>query len=338
MAAERSVRAEPARAAVGAAAGDGRLAGHAALWAVQLCFGLFPVFGKWAIGPAGFSPLAVGAWRIAFAALALGALALALHGRRALPTRRDLARLAVGSFLGITANMALYLEGLARSTATNAGLVVCLIPVFTFAIAAAVRQEPFLPLRALGLAVALGGASLLFWAERPELVAAHGLGNLLMALNTLSYAAYLVTTRPLSRRYPPIAVIAWVFVLALPFVPLLTAADMAGHADGVAKGALEVWFPPAATREAWLALGFVLVFPTAVAYLLNVFALSRLRASTTAVYVYLQSLITAAASALFLGERPTRALALAAACIFAGIWLVSRRPAPKAAAAAPEAG
>src|SRR5687767_5275868 len=86
-------------ASVGAPAADashGRLAGHAALWAVQLCFGLFPVFGKWAIGPAGFSPLAIGGWRIAFAATVLGALAFALHGRRALPSGRDLALLALG--------------------------------------------------------------------------------------------------------------------------------------------------------------------------------------------------------------------------------------------------
>ena len=34
--------------------------------------------------------------------------------------------------LGVTANMLLYLEGLARSSAIEATLVMCLIPVFTF--------------------------------------------------------------------------------------------------------------------------------------------------------------------------------------------------------------
>ena len=59
----------------------------------------------------------------------------------------------------------------------------CLIPVFTFLVAALVGQEPFRWLRAVGIAVALAGASLLFWAERPELIRAHGVGNALMALN-----------------------------------------------------------------------------------------------------------------------------------------------------------
>src|SRR5688500_6611293 len=96
-----------------------RLAGHAAPSVVQLCFGLFPIFGKWAIGPGAFTPLSIAGWRVGFAAASLAALALALHGRRALPARGDLGKLALGSLLGITANMVLYLEGLARSTATN---------------------------------------------------------------------------------------------------------------------------------------------------------------------------------------------------------------------------
>jgi drug/metabolite transporter (DMT)-like permease len=301
-----------------------RAAGHVALWGVQLCFGLFPVFGKWALVPGAFSPLSIASWRIVFAAASLGILAATRHGRRALPSRKDLGLLALGSLLGISLNQVLYLEGLSRSTATNAGLMVCLIPVFTFAIAAIAGQEAFRAQRAVGLGVALVGASMLFWAESSDLVRAHGFGNFLMALNTLSYAGYLVLSRPLLRRHPPLVVIAWVFVFALPIVPFLSWADMLGHADGIAKSLGAVWFPPGASGAAWRSLAFILVFPTMLAYLLNVFALARLRASTAAVYVYLQSLITAAAGALLLGERPTAGTAAAAACIFFGIWLVSR--------------
>jgi drug/metabolite transporter (DMT)-like permease len=303
-----------------------RAEGHAALIVVQVCFALFPIFGKLAFVPGAFTPMAVGAWRMTIAASFLAIIAFALYGRRALPSRADIGWLALCSFLGVTANMVLYLEGLKRSTATNAGLMMCLIPVFTFAIAALFRQEEFKMARAVGLTIALAGASMLFWAERPELVQAHGFGNFLMTLNTLSYAGYLVLSRPLTRRYPPLVVTAWVFLLSLPWVPLLLLRETLGSARSTPPSVGEVVFPPLASPRAWWALAFILAFPTALAYLLNTFALSRLRASTTAVYVYTQPVITGLCAWWMLGEEPTPILFGAAAFIFLGIWLVARRP------------
>lgn len=300
----------------------GDLAGHLALAFVQTCFGLFPIFGKLAFEAGAFTPSSITAWRMLFGAASLLAVAFALHGRAALPKLSDLPILLLGSFLGVTANMALYLEGLSRSTATNAGLMMCLIPVYTFAIAAAAKQERFEASRAAGVLVALLGASMLYWAERPELARAHGVGNLLMALNTLSYAGYLVLTRPLFRRYPPIVLIAWVFALSVPFVPFF----MRG----------EIMVPAAASARAWGSLAFILLFPTSIAYFLNAFALSRLRASTTAMYVYVQPLITGVAGALILGEELSRGVVVSSVLVFAGIWLVARkkvRPEPAPAGA-----
>ena len=51
---------------------SGRAAGHAALIVVQLCFGLIPIFGKWAFAPDAFSPMSLGAWRMASAAISAG--------------------------------------------------------------------------------------------------------------------------------------------------------------------------------------------------------------------------------------------------------------------------
>jgi drug/metabolite transporter (DMT)-like permease len=288
----------------------GVLRGHAALAVVQVFFALFPVLGRIVFEDGAFSPFAIAVWRIGFGSVSLLAIAFALHGRKALPAPRDLPVLFACSVLGVTANMTLYLEGLSRSTATNAGLMMCLIPVFTFVLAAAVKQETFQASRAIGVLVALAGAAMLVWVGEPELGSEHGLGNLLMAMNTLCYAIYLVISRPLLARYPPIVLIAWVFVLAVPFAPFLAH----GH----------VVLPDARARS-WYALALILVFPTTLAYLLNAWALARLRASTTAMYIYAQPLITGALSRVYLGERVSRGTIASAACIFVGIWLVARR-------------
>jgi drug/metabolite transporter (DMT)-like permease len=284
--------------------------GHLALAAVQVLFALFPVFGKMAFEPGAFTPFSITAWRIVFGSASLLAAAFLIHGRQALPRLSDFPILFVCSFLGVTANMILYLEGLSRSTATNAGLMMCLIPVFTFVIAAVARQEVFHSARAFGVLVALLGAVMLRWSGDPDLAGEHALGNGLMVLNTLSYSIYLVVSRPVLARIPPLALIAWVFVLALPFVPFFV------HGETIV---------PETSARAWWALVFILVFPTSLAYLLNAWALSRLRASTTAMYVYVQPLITGVASRFWLGERLTRGTIASASCIFVGLWLVARR-------------
>ena len=284
--------------------------GHAALAVVQVFFGLFPIFGVLAF--TAFSPLGVGSWRIAGGALILGALTLAAYGREAIPQRRDLPRFAVCGILGVALNQGLFLEGLARSTPMNAGLVMTLIPVFTFAIAASVGQERFSVLRAFGVLVALAGATLLLVGQAEGPIRGHGFGNLLMALNGLSYAAYLVISKKLVSRYRPLVVIAWVYVFALPYLPYF----MAGETLVTGLG----------NTSAWLSLLYIILFPTVLAYLLNMFALERVRATTTAIYIYAQPLVAGTASWMIFGERLSTNMGIAAVCLFVGIWLVARRP------------
>jgi drug/metabolite transporter (DMT)-like permease len=49
-------------------------------------------------------------------------------------------------------------------------------------------------------------------------------------------------------------------------------------------------------------------------------------ASTTAVFIYAQPLIAAVASWLAFDERPSAGMLIATACLFGGIWLVTRKP------------
>ena len=285
------------------------LPAHLALIAAQVSFGLFPVFGTLIFRPGGLTPLGVAVWRLGAGAALLLVLAVAVHGRRAFPARSDLGRFALAAWLGVGLNQAFFLEGLARSTPINATLVMCLIPVFTFGIAAAVRQEPFSGRRLAGVLIALAGLLPLLFEHGLHL-GRYGLGNLLMTGNALCYSAYLVVAKPLAPRYPPLIVIAWAYVLSLPLVPYF------------AWG--EPLLPATGNAGAWWALAYIVAFPTVLAYLFNMFALARVRASTAAVYVYAQPLVAVFASGLVFGERMSGTMLLAAAGLFVGVWLVTR--------------
>jgi drug/metabolite transporter (DMT)-like permease len=287
---------------------------HFALAGAQVAFGLFPVLGHLVFRPGGISPLAVGAWRLTGGAAILLPMALAAYRKAALPARADLPRLAIASGLGVGLNQGLYLEGLARSTPMNAVLVMCLIPIFTFGLAAAVRLESFSPARLAGVLIALAGTLPLLVARGFSGLGPYGLGNLLMVANSLSYSSYLIVSKPLLRRYPPLVVIAWSYALSLAFVPFFAWGQRL--------------LPEPGHAAAWWSLAYIVLFPTVLAYLLNMYALVRLPASTTAIYIYAQPFITGVASWAAFGEVPTLPMLIGALALFVGVWLVSRRFGP----------
>lgn len=289
--------------------------GWLALGAVQVLFGLFPMFAKFAYQ--GFSPWALGAWRMVAGGGLLALVSFARHRRAAWPARADLPRLLVCSLLGVVINILLFLKGLELASSIYAGLTLPLIPVYTFALAVLLRQERFDKVRALGLALALLGALLLVVEARPGVLSGGGLspsvrrGILLFFLNTFSYSCYLVWVRPLFARYPPLVVTTWVFLLAIPWVPIF------------ARG--EGLFPAQAPARAWIGLAYSVVGATVLSYLLNGVALARVSASTTASFIFLQPAIVLLAGVWVLREPLHGRTLLAAALTFAGVWLVARR-------------
>ncbi len=294
---------------------------RALLIGVQVCFGIFPWLGK--VAMESFEPRAVLVWRLFVGAAVLLLLAARLHGRAALPAPRDLGRLFVLSLLGVTLNQSLFLEGLARSTAVNAGLLMTVIPVATVALAALVGQERATRRQVVGIALSVAGVAWLFLGRGAHIGAESLTGDLLMTANAVSYSAYLVFARPVAARLPQPVVIAWVFLFGALTVPFL-AWDVP-------------WWPAEAGGRQLAALGGVLLFPTVLAYLGNIVVLARAGANVTAAYVMLQPVLAALLGIGVLGEQPEPSLLVTAAGVLAGLWLVSTkgRRRPVAAGGAP---
>ncbi|HZM00547.1 MAG TPA: DMT family transporter [Planctomycetota bacterium] len=281
----------------------------------QVCFGVFPILGKLALEA--FTPRAVLVWRLFTAAGVMLGLALLRHGRDALPAPRDLGALLVLSTLGVMVNQLLFLEGLHRSTAVNAGLLMTVIPVATLGVAVLLGQERLTLRRQLGVLLSASGVAWLFLHQGADVGGRTRTGDLLLTANALSYSVYLVLAKPVLTRLPQLVVVAWVFAFGALIVPWF-ALDVA-------------WAPPEARARHWLALGGVLLFPTLLAYLLNTIVLSRTRASTTAAYILLQPLVSAVLALVWLGERPAGEIWITAACVALGLWLVSLPGPPRTA-------
>ena len=276
-----------------------------ALVAVQLCFASFPATGKIAL--AGFPPHVLCFWRVAGTALVLGAFALWRHGSVVLLKREDIFPAIVLSLLGVTLNQLFFLSGLAQSSAVRGGLLVMLIPVFTLGWAVLRKREQFSVHRLAGVLAAATGVLLLLW---DSLFGSVFGADWLFLANAACYAIYLVEVRRLLQRYPALVVAAWMFVFALPPVSVLVWNDA-------------LW-PSASTSAQHWALAWVVVFPTIFAYLLNICALQRIPASTTAVFVCFQPLAAAALAMVLLGEALNWRDGATFVLVVCGIWLSSR--------------
>lgn len=282
-----------------------------ALLIVQFSFATLAVIGKDVL-LAGMPPLALVAIRVLFASLLLGTLALA-RARERIPWS-DLARFAGLSLLGVILNQLLFIEGLKRTTAVNASILIVTIPVFTLLVAVLVGRERFERRAAVGVGVALLGTLTLLHVERFSTTNSLVVGNLLIVLNCLSYSFYLVFSRPLLQRHPSLLVVAATFLMgAIVLVPL-GLPDVIGAADAGVFSA-----------RVWAELVWIILVPSVVAYALNNYALKRLRSSTVASFVFLQPVFGILLAIAWLpNERLDTRTILAGALILAGVALVVR--------------
>lgn len=283
---------------------------HLTLMLVQAAFGGFHVVAKAALSF--LSPLQLAGLRVGLATPFL--LLLAWRRDRFIPARRDLPMLALLGFLGVFANQIFFINGLRYTTAINASILMPSLPVFAVAAAALLRIEKIGPRRLVGIALSVAGALVLVNPFRFSADHAMAIGNLMILVNCLCYALFLVLQRPLFQRIPWRTLIAWSFLFGGGAVLLVSLP---------ALSRLEPAKVPAGT---WWGVAYIVVAATVFAYAANTWAVRRSSPALVAAYGTLQPLVAAVLAASFLGERFGWVEGIGFALIVAGLWRVSHRP------------
>lgn len=287
---------------------------HAALFFVAFLFGANYVIAKFALREVNPTELvALRTWGTAVILFA----ASWLHRRKS-PVDRftaaDFGQLALYSLLGVTINQLCFLEGLSRTTATNASIMLVSIPLFTLTFALLLKRERATLTGIVGIALGLAGALLMIMPRGTiDFSSKASVGNLLLLISGMSYALYLVLTRPILSRHDPLRVVSWVFLFAALMV------------TPFAFGDLRTLISPGITQWGWASVAYVTIAATAVPYLLNNWALVRVKSSIVAVYVLLQPVVAGIMGRWFFSETLAPHTALAAAMVIAGVILVGWR-------------
>lgn len=279
----------------------------------------------------GLGPLTLVTWRV-WIAVATLLIVFRLTGGRLPSDRRVRVRLAVLAVINIVIPFGLITWGELWIPSAVASILNGLAPLFTIVLAGLVlHDEPITVNRLVGLVVGFGGAFLLLSRNLDAGAAADGtmllVGELAVALAAVSYAAAGVFirrklsgpavpdeeggTRPLR----PVEIgLGQTAIAAATLLPIVFVTEAAP------RGA---FFPP--DPDAWIAVLWLGVLGSAMAYLLFFRIIASWGATRTSLVTYLLPVVGILLGVIVLGEQIDLRILVGTVLIVGGIALVNSR-------------
>ena len=207
--------------------------------------------------------------------------------------------------------MLCFFEGLSITSPINASLIMITTPLIVYLISCIIFPKERTYKRFSGVIFGLFGAWYLI--TNGSTFSLNNIGDLLIFLNATSYAIYLILIKSMIKKYHPITVLKIIFLLG--FIVILPF----GWTDLTLVDFYNMPFPIV------LKMLFVIIFTTCIAYFLNMYAITFLKSSTVAFYIYLQPLLATVLSILLGKDMLTLTKTIAAIFIFIGVFFVVKR-------------
>ena len=223
-------------------------------------------------------------------------------------------RIVVAAIFGTTINQLFFFVGLNLTTPVDVSIIHVSNPIFVLIFASILIKERVTFKKIGGILLGASGALILVvYGNEVSFGSDTFKGNLFAVFNMLAYALYMVIIKPVMKKYHPITVMKWVFLTGF-----ITSFPVTfSHLSSISFQTFET--------INWVSLIYVVVATTFMAYLLTLYALKHVEASTASYYVYLQPIIVFII-ALSLGQQNFSISKLfAALLIFAGVYLVSKK-------------
>ena len=198
-------------------------------------------------------------------------------------------------------------------------VIITTTPIMVFLFSVILLKENIRPKRAIGVLIGfLGTLSLVLFSQQAPANAPNiSLGNFLFIANASTYGLYIIYVKPFSEKYNTIHLLKWLFLIGLLMTMPFTLPEL-----------LEVDFQQM-PHSVWWRIGFVVLGTTFMTYLLMVYAIRHLRATSLSVFTYLQPIIGIVYAALVGADFMTPVKWIAMSLVLLGVFLVTKQEQPK---------
>jgi drug/metabolite transporter (DMT)-like permease len=264
-------------------------------------------------------PVYVGAFgfifiRTAGAAILFWLLSLVLPKEKI--ERVDYLRLFLAALMGMCINMLSFFKGLELSTPVNSGIFATTNPIIILLLSYLFLSEKIGMRKFLGITMGFAGALILVLYGTQNTASAPNilLGNIFFMINSVFFSAFIIVVKPLSEKYNTVTIMKWLFLIGFVLTFPLTIGEYAA-VDWRNMPFDVLW------RVAFVVLGTT--FST---YLLNLYALKNLQASTVAAFAYAQPIIAIGYAVYTGNDSLDEVKAIACLVIMTGVYLVSKKP------------
>jgi len=228
--------------------------------------------------------------------------------------RGDYLRLFLACLMGMCINMLSFFKGLELSTPVNSGIFATTNPIIILLLSYLFLGEKIGILKFLGITIGFAGALMLVLYGTQNTVNAPNvlMGNILFMINSIFFSGFIIVVKPLSEKYNTVTIMKWLFSIGFILTFPITVTEYT-----------EVDWSNMPLDVFWR-VAFVVLGTTFSTYLLNLYALRNLQASTVGAFAYAQPVI-AISYAIYSGND-TLDMPKAIAClvIMLGVYLVSK--------------
>jgi drug/metabolite transporter (DMT)-like permease len=298
--------------------------GHAAVYGklvlVALIWGGTFIAGR--VATLEVAPASAALWRYVIACVAVGVAHGVLEGWLPRLSARQWLGVTLLGATGVAAYNLCFMIGLQTVPASRAALIVALNPAVTFVGAIALFGERLSPLRAAGVALALTGAAIVIGHGNPFslFTGGVGMGDAIIFGCVLSWSTYTLIGKRILVGLSPLAATTYASFTGTVLLALVALWLPAPVSAGVA--------PPQVSAAAWLALLFLGVFGTAVAFVWFYDGVRALGPARASVFINLVPVAAVLLGFALLNESLEWSMLAGGLLVVCGVWLINRPGGP----------
>jgi len=242
-------------------------------------------------------------------------LAVVMRKQFAFPKGNEWWYFALLGFLGISFHQWLQSNGLKTAQATTTAWIVSISPAFIAILGWLVLKEKLNLVQSLGIALSMVGV--LVVVSKGDLSSLAGgkfgtYGDFLILISAINWAVFSILSRRGLLHHPSTMMTFWVMTIGW----LITSVAFFANKNYIDFPQLDL--------RGWMAMIYLGVFTTGLAYIAWFDALSQLPAAQTGAFLFIEPLTSMVVAAVILNEKITPVSVLGGAVILVGIWMVNR--------------